>query len=513
VKAAQKLLDYLAGQGVGACFANPGTSEMHMVAALDAAPAIRPILCLFEGVATGAADGYGRMAPTPALTLLHLGPGLANGIANLHNAYRARTPILSLIGEHATYHRANNPPLATDIAALARPVSRWLETVETPETLVASGAAALDAARRKGPAALILPADVAWSDAEPRAPDKTGAPASSEDWTGMLGAAARALGPDAVLLLGGRRLSAKACAAAERIGARTGAQVYIETFPARVARGAGIGALKRLPYLSEMSAGLLANAKAIVLAGAADPVAFFALPEKPTRLAPQGAAMIEFVRGGGDAEAALEALAEAVGAKQQPSAQRVEPPAAPKADGRIDPSSFAQIVAATLPENAIVSDESNTLGLYAFDAAATAAPHDWLTLTGGAIGQGLPLATGAATACADRRVVALEADGSALYTIQALWTQAREQLNVTNVILNNGGYAILKLEMMRAGVTAQTQAAASLFDLDRPAIDFTQLAAGFGVPAERVRTNNSLAEALRRSYATPGPRLIEVMFA
>jgi acetolactate synthase-1/2/3 large subunit len=511
MKAAQRLLEYAAGQGVTACFANPGTSEMHLVAALDAVPAIRPILCLFEGVATGAADGFGRMAQHPALTLLHLGPGLANGVANLHNAYRARTPILSLIGEHASYHRANNPPLATDIAALARPVSAWLETVTTPESLVALAAEGLAAARREGPAALILPADVAWSDVEPRAPT-TKRPPRDDDWTGNVDAAAKALGPHAVLLLGGRFLSARACAAAQRIADKTGAQVLLETFPARVERGAGRAALTRLPYLSEMAAGLLANAQTVVLAGASEPVAFFALPGRPTRLAPQGGAIVQLVQAGRDPADALEALAESIGASNLRRADTVAVGVPPN-DARVDPHALAQTLAATLPDGAIVSDESNTLGLYAFDAAASAPPHDWMTLTGGSIGQGLPLATGAAAACPDRRVVALEADGSALYTIQSLWTQARESLNVTNVILNNGAYAILKLEMMRAGISAQTQAAADLFDLDRPSIDFTGLASGFGVPAERVTTTHALAGALKRSFATPGPALIEVMFA
>jgi acetolactate synthase-1/2/3 large subunit len=513
MKAAQRLLEHAAREGVRACFANPGTSEMHLVAALDAAPAIRSILCLFEGVATGAADGYGRMAQNPALTLLHLGPGLGNGLANLHNAYRARTPIVSLIGEHATYHIANNPPLATDIASLARPVSAWLKTVEKPETLAMLGAEALCAARRQGPAALILPADVAWSDAEQLAPAAAAPTATDTDWTRSLDQAAKALSPSAALLLGGRFLSAQACAAAQRIADKTGAQVLIETFPPRVERGAGRARLSRLPYLSEMAVGVLAKAQTVILAGATAPVAFFALPGKPTTLSPQGADILELVRPGTSPEQALEALAEAVGATAPMRVDEGAPTQIPTADGRLDPLGFAQVIAATLPEDAIVSDESNTLGLYAFDAAAGARPHDWLTLTGGSIGQGLPLATGAAVACPDRRVLALEADGSALYTIQALWTQAREGLNVTNVILNNGAYAILKLEMMRAGIADQTKAAGELFDLGRPTIDFVDLARGFGVPGERVTSVHEFAAALQRSFAAPGPSLIEVMFA
>jgi acetolactate synthase-1/2/3 large subunit len=509
MKAAQSLLALAAREGVRACFANPGTSEMHLVAALDAAPQIRPILCLFEGVATGAADGFGRMTQTPALTLLHLGPGLANGLANLHNAFRARTPIVSLIGEHATFHRANNPPLASDIASIARPVSSWLRTVEAPSELLMMAQEAIEAARNTGPAALILPADVAWSEEEPRPAAPRDRPQAAFD-SPCLEEAARLLGPRSLLLLGGRFLSAEACTAAQRIGAKTGALVLIETFPARVRRDGPSAQLKRLPYLSEMAAAALAEIDTVILAGAAYPVAFFALPGRPGRLAPDHARVLELVAPGSSAERALKSIASILKAPA-PELRLVETPARPNGGGSIDAAALAYSVAATMPDNAIVCDESNTAGLFCYDTAAAAAPHDWLTLTGGAIGQGLPLATGAAVACPDRRVVALEADGSALYTIQSLWTQAREGLDVTNVILNNGAYAILRLEMMRAGVNQLSDTAAALFDLTRPAIDFCAIARGFGVPAERVETPAALVAALDRSVATPGPALIEVM--
>jgi acetolactate synthase-1/2/3 large subunit len=509
VKSAQALLALAEREGVRACFANPGTSEMHLVAALDSAPGIRPILCLFEGVATGAADGYGRMMQAPALTLLHLGPGLGNGLANLHNAFRARTPIVSLIGEHATHHRANNPPLASDIASLARPVSSWVKTAETTEDLLNLTREAIDAARSSGPAALILPADVAWSDDEPKPTSARSAQNSSAE-SANLEEAARLLGARSVLLLGGRFLSAEACAAAQRIGAKTGALVLIETFPARVRREGAAAELKRLPYLSEMAAATLAQVDTVILAGASYPVAFFALPGRPTRLAPEQARVFELTAPGARSEEALKAIAAIVKADTAPPRTAMAP-AKPAEDGVIDAVALAQCVAASLPAEAIVCDESNTSGLFCYDAAAAAPAHDWLTLTGGAIGQGLPLATGAAIACPDRRVVALEADGSALYTIQSLWTQAREGLNVTNVILNNGAYAILRLEMMRAGVNQLSEAANGLFDLTNPAIDFCAIARGFGVPADRVTTPGALSAALNRSYSTPGPALIEVM--
>jgi acetolactate synthase-1/2/3 large subunit len=259
-----------------------------------------------------------------------------------------------------------------------------------------------------------------------------------------------------------------------------------------------------------MAASTLSNIDTIILAGAAYPVAFFALPGRPTKLAPDHARVLDLAARGSNMERTLNTLASILQAPAiEPSI--VERPARPENGGAIDPVALAQSIAATLPEHAIVCDESNTAGLFCYDAAAGAAPHDWLTLTGGSIGQGLPLATGAAVACPDRRVLALEADGSALYTIQALWTQAREGLNVTNVILNNGAYAILRLEMMRAGINELSEAASALFDLKRPAIDFCAIARGFGVPAERVETPAKLVAALERSYAAPGPALIEVM--
>ena len=513
MKAAQHLLASLAREGVNACFANPGTSEMHLVAALDAAPDIRPVLCLFEGVATGAADGYGRMAGKPALTLLHLGPGLGNGFANLHNAYRARTPIVSLVGEHATYHRVNDAPLATDIAALAKPVSYWLETVEHAEELTSSGLRALRAAKRLGPATLILPADIAWSDAEQAAAPAQDGAAADQAWERQVDKAAALLrAGESTLLIGGRRLTARACAAAKRIADKTGARVFTETFPARIERGGDATALMRLPYISEMAAGMTASSKGVVLAGARSPVAFFALPGRPIHLTPESAETLTLVEPGADPERALEALAELVGAAKTPTPNQTQQTGLPNADAKLDMTGLAQAFATTLPDGAIVSDESITLGFYAFEHAAASGRHDWLTLTGGSIGQGLPVATGAGVACRDRRVVALQADGSALYTIQSLWTQAREGLNVTNIILNNGAYAILSIELMRTGVTEGSKAAGELFDLGRPDIDFTQIAAGFGVPGERVRTVHELAAALRRSFATPGPTLIEAMF-
>ncbi|HWQ87310.1 acetolactate synthase large subunit [Brevundimonas sp.] len=517
METAVRMLETFADGGVEVCFANPGTSEMHLVAALDRVPRIRPVPGLFEGVVTGAADGYGRMRGAPALTLLHLGPGLSNGSANLHNAFRARTPIINLVGDHAVAHRANDAPLQSDIESLARPVSRWFAAAQTPQQALELASWSLDAAAREGPGTLVLPADVAWSDADTKRPTpgrtaSSGTPTWDRDIDRF---ADRLRTGGCALVLGGRRLGAEACAAAARIGAATGAMVLTDTFPARVERGRGRVALPRIPYLIEMSAGLLAGARTVILAGAPAPVAFFALPGRPMRPTAGDAEILTLCDAGEDPTEALVALAEAVsGAASDLTAPPAIAPglALSEHDRGLDPDLLARVVAATLPANAIVCDESISLGLYAYDQAAGAAPHDWLSLTGGAIGQGLPLATGAAIACPDRRVVALQADGSALYTVQALWTQARESLDVTNVILNNGAYAILNMELARAGASPGGRAAQALFDLTRPAIDFCALAAGFGVPATRVRTAGELAAALARAQATPGPSLIEAMF-
>lgn len=517
METAVRMLQIFADRGVDACFANPGTSEMHLVAALDRVPRIRPVLGLFEGVVTGAADGYGRMRGAPALTLLHLGPGLSNGAANLHNAFRARTPIVSLIGDHATYHRKNDAPLQSDLEGLAQPVSRWLAAAQTSAQAVELAGRAVTAAVQSGPAALIVPADVAWSDEAPPPPPCEPEASPPSTWDRRIDEIAAALRrPRCALLLGGRRLGAEACAAASRIGAATGALVLTETFPARVERGRGRAALQRIPYLIEMSAGVLGAIDRVVLAGTPPPVAFFALPGRPTRPTKDDACFMTLVGPDEDPTAALAALAEAVAGPTGYAAlaSTPAPQGLAEADGEraLDADLLARVITATLPEQAIVCDESISLGLYAYDAAAAAAPHDWLSLTGGAIGQGLPLATGAALACPDRQVVALQADGSALFTIQALWTQAREGLNVTNVILNNGAYAILELELARAGAPVGGSATQALFDLTRPEIDFTALAAGLGVPATRVRTAGELTRALNRAYATPGPHLIEAMF-
>ena len=510
---AQALIASLTGAGVDVCFMNPGTSEMHFVAALDSVPQMRGVLALFEGVATGAADGYARIAGRPAAVLLHLGPGLANGLANLHNARRAGSPVLTIVGAHATGHVRYDAPLQSDIEALARTVSGWVHTSGTTRDLAQDAMRALAAARRGQIATLILPADVSWSDGGTLAPARPADPARHLTSTivddSKIASAAGLLSSQALLFLGGRALSERGLRAASRIGAATGARLLAETFPARMERGAGLPAVDRLAYLAEQAEAQLAGLGHLILAGARSPVSFFAYPGQASDLVPAGCSVTVLADRDQDAEAALEQLADLVAAGMQPVL--AAPAVRPAEPGPLTAISLANTIAASLPEGAIISDEANTSG-FALPAALTgAARHSLLTLTGGSIGQGLPVATGAAVAAPDRPVLCVEADGSALYTIQALWTQAREQLNVTTVLINNAAYAILWMELARTAAGQAGERAARMLDLSGPTPDFTAISTGFGVPAVRVTTAEDLDRELRRSYAEPGPHLIEAI--
>ena len=548
---AQALIASLVSAGVDTCFMNPGTSEMHFVAALDAVPEMRGVLTLFEGVATGAADGYARIAGRPAAVLLHLGPGLANGLANLHNARRARSPIVTIVGGHATGHARYDSPLQSDIEALARTVSGWVHTCGTTRDLTQDAMRAVAAARRGQIATLVLPADVSWSDgaaiaaprpapspepadagqvkvvagllapggASPATPARPATPADPARLATPADAvrlatpadAARPAGSAAMLLLGGTALTERGLAAASRISAATGARLLAETFPARMEVGAGIPVVNRLAYLAERAEAQLTGLDHLILAGAQTPVSFFGYPGRPSDLVPAGCTVTVLAAADQDAQTALEQLADQIAAETPPVLARAGRSAV--IPGPITASTLASAIAASLPEHAIVSDEANTSGVALPQALACAPRHTLLTLTGGAIGQGLPVATGAAVAAPDRPVLALEADGSALYTIQALWTQAREQLNVTTVLLNNAAYAILRMELARTAAGEAGERASRMLDLSDPTPGFAEISTGMGVPATRVHLAEDLDQALRRAYAEPGPHLIEAMMS
>jgi acetolactate synthase I/II/III large subunit len=516
---AQALIRTLVASGVDVCFANPGTSEMQFVAALDSVPDMRAVLGLFEGVVTGAADGYGRMAGRPAATLLHLGPGLGNGIANLHNARRAHTPVVNVVGDHATTHLRYDPPLASDIASLARPVSAWFHESSAAGSLASDGADAVVAAHGPpgGVATLVVPADLSWSEAgEPVAPRPLrGRRSVGDDVVETVAKALRTKEP-AALLVGGSAVRRRGLMAAAKVAAATGAKLLCETFPSNLERGAGIPGVERLGYLAELTMAQLQGLHHLVLVDTVAPVSFFAYPNLPGYLVPDDCevhVLADFVD---DAPAALEALAEMLGCSKADPTPLLAPaqrPELPTASGALDPQSAATVIGALLPEDAIVSDEGNTSGIFVAGATAGAPRHDWLCLTGGAIGQGMPLATGAATACPGRKVLNLEADGSAMYTLQSLWTQARESLDVTTVVFDNHSYAILKWELNRVGAGAPGPAANGMLEIDRPDLDFVSLARGMGVPATRADNTLEFAEQLERALAEPGPALVEAVMS
>ncbi|MHB8682151.1 MAG: acetolactate synthase large subunit [Acidimicrobiales bacterium] len=510
---AQALIRTLVDCGVDVCFTNPGTSEMHFVAALDDVPGMRAVLGLFEGVATGAADGYARMAGRPAATLLHLGPGLGNGIANLHNARRAFSPVVNVVGDHATFHQKYDAPLQSDIASLARPVSAWYRESTSPQSVASDGADAVAASRTPpgGVATLVVPADVSWSEAgDPAAPRPVPAPRAVDESAVEVAARALRSGEPTVLLVGGPAMRAEGLTAATRVAQAAAARLLCETFPAVHERGAGLPPVERLAYLAELTALQLQGTRHLVVAGTVPPVSFFAYPGKPSDLVPEGCVVHTLAGPGDDVVGALGALAEALGAAgASVVTQEAARPGLPT--GELDAQKAAAVIGELLPEGAVVSDEANTSGIFIPGATAGAPPHDWMCLTGGAIGQGLPVATGAAVACPGRKVLCLEADGSAMYTLQSLWTQAREGLDVTTVVFNNSSYAILAMELGRVGAGEPGPRAKHMLELDAPALDFTALAAGMGVPATRATTAEDFAEQLGRALTEPGPAVVEAV--
>jgi len=510
---AQALVRTLIDAGVTACFTNPGTSEMHFVAALDSAPEMRAVLTLFEGVATGAADGYARMAGKPAATLLHLGCGLGNGLANLHNARKARVPIVNIVGDHATTHVQYDAQLQSDIETVARNVSPWVRTSASTAALCNDAVDAVVAATSHPAevATLILPADVSWGEggqpAAPRAPAP--APRATPETVEAVAKALRGSGKVA-FLLGGGALREPSLVLASRIAEATGAKLYAEVFPTRLERGAGLPHVERIAYLAELAGVQLAGLDHLILVDAKAPVSFFAYPGKKSYLVPEGCTVHTLAGIGHDTQANLQALLAAVGAQgAAPKLQSLAPPARPS--GTLTADKVCQAIAAVLPERAIVSDEAQTSGVTFAKHTAQAPRHDLLTLTGGAIGQGLPVAVGAAIACPDRQVIALVGDGSAMYTIQALWTMAREQLNVITVVFNNRSYAILNMELERVGAEGAGPIAKSQLDLSGATLDFVALGNGQGVHSVRAATCEQFNMALDFALSHAGPHLIEVV--
>ena len=513
---AECLLRTLLANGVDLCLMNPGTSEMQFVSALDRVPEMRGVLGLFEGVCSGAADGYARMAGKPAATLLHLGPGLANALSNLHNARKALSPVVNIVGEHSTAHLRHDAPLTADIEAFARPVSGWVRTLESAAQMGEAASAAVAAAL--GPpgkvATLIVPADFSWSEAgEPGG--AVPRPARPLPDSEQLRAAAGALrsGQRAGLILGGAALQAGGLRAAQRLRAATGARVLAHRYAARTTRGAGVPSVERIPYFPEAAQALLAGFERLILVEARPPVSFFGYPGVRSTLAPENCVFDVLASDSQDGAGALEWLADELGAPPAESASENSPrPELPSGEP-LTAGAIGRAVAALLPEGAIVSDESVSSSEAIWPHLAGAAMHDHLPVTGGSIGQGLPVALGAALACPFRKVVALEADGSAMYSLQALWTMARERLDVTVVILANRRYRILDIEMQRTGAGAVGPRAEEMIDLTDPEPNWVKLAQGLGLDAVRAATANEFIREFGAAIEVRGPRLIEAMFA
>ena len=511
---AESIIRTLIGGGVNTCFMNPGTSEIHFVSALDSIRGMHSVLCLFEGVATGCADGYARVTGKPAAALLHLGPGLGNGISNLHNAKKAYTPMVNLVGQHATSHLVYDAPLTSDIEALARPVSHWVRTTRNARTAAADASEAIVAARTPPGqiATLILPSDANWDPAggpvsTPSPPKPS--PAAPE----RISAVAKLLRrrENTVLLLGDQAMrDERLSRLASRIAKKSGARLIGNWYGSRISRGAGRPVFERLQYAVDQSIRILRGTSHLVLVGAKEPVGFFAYPKKPSLLAPPYAKIHLLVDMHEDIEAALEALAEELGASSvSPDLAPLRRPPLPKGD--LSPETIWTTVAALMPENAIISDEAITSGRMAGPLTQTAPPHDWLHVTGGSIGQGLPVGTGAAIGDSDRQVIVMEGDGSGMYTLHSLWTQARESLNVLTVIFANRTYRILEHEIKNLCGKEAGPESSAMMRLDDPDLDWVALSEGMGVPARRVATLEAFIDAFRRGIEEPGPRLIEVM--
>jgi len=510
---AESLVRTLVNGEVNVCFANPGTSEMHFVSALDCVEGVRCILGLFEGVVTGAADGYYRMAGKPAATLLHLGPGLGNGLANLHNAKKARSGMVNIVGEHASYHIRHDAPLTADIEGVARPMSDWVLTSRSSRAVAGDGAQAITAARTAPGqiATLILPADTAWGEADGPAAVAAPQPRPTVDGA-AIDAAAQVLrsGRPAAILLGGASLRGKALDWAGRIAAKTGCTLLCEYNNARMERGAGRAVVRQLPFAVDAALAVLKDVRELVLVGAKTPVSFFAYPGKPSVLVPEGCHVTRVAGAEADLEQALEALADALGALG--TAPRVNPASHDTAlpTGAVTLEGLGALFNTLLPEEAIVIDEAVTSGRAFTGAMMGARPHDWLNIMGGSIGWGPAAATGAAIAAPGRKVVAFEGDGSAQYTLQALWTMARESLDVTMVVFANRAYKILLGELNNVGAAAPGANARSMLTLDRPDLDWVALAKGYGVEAGRAATLDELATQFRRGLAVNAPYLIEL---
>ena len=512
---AQALIGSAISRGIEICFANAGTTELPIVTAMDNAGGIRAVLGLFEGVCTGAADGYGRLSGKPAMNLLHMGPGFANGIANLHNARRAGTPVFNVIGEHATWHRPADPPLAMDIEGLSATVSSWTRTNRGPSELPLDVANAVSIASGGRIATLIVPNDYQLATCEGGSPEPVEKSFDPIDETEVKRAAELLIKHNRMaFLLGSRALRKQGLALAVEIQDLTGCDLLAETFPSVIERGAGLPDIRRIPYFPEQAVGMLSGYEGMVLAGAKEPMAFFGYPGGVSRILREDQAKASLGTGKQDVLEVMRLLIDILKSskKKRQQDRKTNVPGHPAMpDGDLDPVKVCQTLAALQPEGAIIVEEGLTTSMGYYSLTAGLPPHSILSIAGGSIGYGMPCAIGAALACPDRHVISFQADGSAMYTVQALWTQAREGLNITTLLCSNRAYKILRVELERAGIKNPGIKAQALTDLTGPDINWVKIAEGFGVPAVLVTTAQELARALNRGLIEPGPFLIEIL--
>lgn len=542
---AAALLSSACSAGVSVVFANPGTTEMHVVGALDATPDVRGVLCLHENVVAGAADGYARMERKPAMALLHLGVGLANGLANLHNARRAGSPVVVLVGEMATWHRGKDSLLEMDIVKLAETVSKHVAVSAEPGALAKDTLRAIEATQTPNVvngsriATLVVPHDRTWEAADGSdAPDRQAvnggatAPAPAPEHLGeervltegakaFFRSCAQALreatnaGKRVLVYAGGSALVGDTFKAVGRIAAALGgptkAPIIVENAFARIDRGAGFPLATRIPYFPQDAQAAYARFDEVLCVDARLPVALFGYKDGPSDLLPPiGEDHIWEIDTGFDIDGALELLEEELGARSiEPGVNcrgtfcapaELRRPAMPAADANLTATSLCAIVAHLQPEAAVVVDESLTSGGAYWDESARCPPFSHLTLTGGAIGIGMPMAVGAAVACPDRVIINLQADGSGMYTCQALWTQARERLRVLTIVCFNNAYQILKIELMKQRINATGAASKSMTDLGNPPIAWEPLVRGMGISNVRgARTCGEMASCMEEA--------------
>ncbi len=511
---AQALIQTLVNGDVDVCFMNPGTSEMHFVAALDDVPEMRSILCLFEGVATAAADGYARMTGKPAATLLHLGPGLGNGFAMLHNARRSFTPIINVVGDHASWHLKYDAPLTSDIVSIADPVSKWIKSSESSDAIGPDTAEAIQKALEhpNGISTLILPGDTAWNDSHDGPVTAIPKPAAPTFQADLVENVINILtsGEPTAIVLAGKALMEDVALTANRLATGTGAQLFAGRPTGRWQRGEGRPNIRRIPYPIPQAVQVLEPFKHIILVDAHPPIGFFGYPNLPSELWQPGTQVHRLTEHGEDSAGALAAICESLNVPHNsgPLAELNRPD---PATGQLDIPKVWQSIAAFMPDNCVMSNESLTSGYGSEKFMAVAPRHDVISGTGGAIGGGLPYAVGAAVACPDRKIINPQADGSAMYSIQALWTMARENLDVVSIIWNNRAYRILEGELEKVGASADTPKARAMLDLDKPELNFAQMAEGMGVEGTRVGSMDEFNKVLEAAIKKDGPHLIEVL--